>query len=112
MKPLQNGRWSFLPRLSALGLSAAIFFALSCRMQSKRSVQGIEEQSGTVKAAVNGERIISADKEPGNWMSYGRTYSEERFSPLKQISDQNVAQLGLAWYFDLDTRRGQEATPL
>ena len=45
-------------------------------------------------------------------MSYGRTYSEERFSPLKQINDQNVAKLGLAWYFDLDTRRGQEATPL
>jgi PQQ-dependent dehydrogenase (methanol/ethanol family) len=45
-------------------------------------------------------------------MSYGRTYSEQRFSPLKQIDDRNVAKLGLAWYFDLDTHRGQEATPL
>lgn len=45
-------------------------------------------------------------------MSYGRTYSEQHFSPLKQIDDQNVGGLGLAWYFDLDTRRGQEATPL
>jgi len=71
-----------------------------------------KEQSGIVNAAVNGARITSADKEPGNWMSHGRTYSEERFSPLKQINDQNVAKLGLAWSFDLDTRRGQEATPL
>jgi quinohemoprotein ethanol dehydrogenase len=45
-------------------------------------------------------------------MSHGRTYSEQRFSPLKQINDQNVPALGLAWHFDLDTRRGQEATPL
>ena len=67
-------------------------------------MQGIKEQSEIAKAAVDGARIISADKEPGNWMSYGRTYSEERFSPLKQINDQNVAKLGLAWYFDLDTR--------
>ena len=37
---------------------------------------------------------------------------ELRFSPLTQISDQNVAQLGLAWSADLDTARGQEATPL
>lgn len=45
-------------------------------------------------------------------MSHGRTYTEQRFSPLKQINDQSVPQLGLAWHFDLDTRRGQEATPL
>jgi quinohemoprotein ethanol dehydrogenase len=45
-------------------------------------------------------------------MSYGRSYTEQRFSPLKNINDQNAARLGLAWHFDLDTRRGQEATPL
>lgn len=45
-------------------------------------------------------------------MTYGRTYSEQRFSPLKQVNDQNVSQLGLAWSFNLDTHRGQEATPL
>jgi alcohol dehydrogenase (cytochrome c)/quinohemoprotein ethanol dehydrogenase len=61
---------------------------------------------------VDGTRIINADQEPGNWMSHGRTYSEQRFSPLKQINDQNVGQLALAWYMDLDTRRGQEATPI
>jgi quinohemoprotein ethanol dehydrogenase len=45
-------------------------------------------------------------------MTYGRTYDEQRFSPLNQINDRNVSQVGLAWYFDLDTRRGQEATPI
>jgi PQQ-dependent dehydrogenase (methanol/ethanol family) len=45
-------------------------------------------------------------------MTHGRTYSEQHFSPLKQINDGNVSGLGLAWYFDLDTHRGQEATPI
>ncbi len=58
------------------------------------------------------DRLISADREPQNWLTHGRTYSEQRFSPLKQITDQSVSRLGLAWYFDLDTRRGQEATPI
>ena len=62
--------------------------------------------------AVDGARIISADKEPENWLSHGRTYSEQRFSPLNDVNDHNAGQLGLAWYFDLDTRRGQEATPI
>jgi quinohemoprotein ethanol dehydrogenase len=63
-------------------------------------------------ASVDESRLLHADDEPGNWMSHGRTYSEQRFSPLKQINDQNVGQLGLAWYVDLDIRRGQEATPI
>jgi quinohemoprotein ethanol dehydrogenase len=63
-------------------------------------------------ADVNESRIINADGEPGNWMTYGRTYDEERFSPLNQINDGNVSRLGLAWYYDLDTDRGQEATPI
>src|SRR5690606_5169824 len=36
----------------------------------------------------------------------------QRHSPLQQIDTGNVAQLGLAWHADLDTNRGQEATPL
>ena len=45
-------------------------------------------------------------------MTYGRTYGEQHFSPLNQINDQNVSQLGLAWYYNLDTNRGQEAIPI
>jgi alcohol dehydrogenase (cytochrome c)/quinohemoprotein ethanol dehydrogenase len=48
----------------------------------------------------------------GEWLSYGRDHAEQRFSTLTQINDGNVAQLGLAWSADLDTARGQEATPL
>jgi glucose dehydrogenase len=57
-------------------------------------------------------RIGGADQDPANWVTYGRTYSEQRFSPLARITADNVQQLGLAWYADFDTNRGQEATPL
>src|SRR6185436_2039862 len=49
----------------------------------------------------------------GEWLSYGRTYDEQRFSPLTRVDAGNVGQLGLAWFYDLDTaHRVQESTPL
>jgi alcohol dehydrogenase (cytochrome c)/quinohemoprotein ethanol dehydrogenase len=63
-------------------------------------------------AQVDAARLVGADKDPGDWMTYGRTYSEQRFSPLAKINADNVKNLGLAWYSDLDTDRGQEATPV
>lgn len=57
-------------------------------------------------------RLLNAAAEPQNWLTHGGTYLEQRYSPLTQISDANVGQLQLAWYYDLDTNRGQEATPI
>jgi quinohemoprotein ethanol dehydrogenase len=37
-----------------------------------------------------------------DWPAYGRTFSESRFSPLRQINDSNVSRLGLAWVVNLD----------
>ena len=60
---------------------------------------------------VTHERLM--DEEDGsNWLSWGRTYKEQRFSPLTEINESTVEDLGLAWYFDLDTFRGVEGTPL
>jgi PQQ-dependent dehydrogenase (methanol/ethanol family) len=60
---------------------------------------------------VDGAKIAAADTN-GDWVSYGKGYSEQRFSPLDKVSAANVGQLGLAWYAQFDTDRGQEATPL
>jgi quinohemoprotein ethanol dehydrogenase len=61
---------------------------------------------------VDDQRLRNADHEPGQWLAVGRTYDEQRYSPLSRINTQNVARLGLAWYYDLDTNRGQEASPI
>ena len=50
--------------------------------------------------------------DPTQWTKDGRTDDAQRFSPLERINEHNVKQLGLAWYYDLDTLRGVEATPL
>jgi alcohol dehydrogenase (cytochrome c)/quinohemoprotein ethanol dehydrogenase len=63
-------------------------------------------------AAVDAKRLTKAAEEPAQWMLEARTYDGERFSPLKQINTDTVSGLGLAWYADFDSNRGQEATPL
>ena len=53
-----------------------------------------------------------AHPDPTEWLSYGRDYQEQRYSPLAQIKTDNVQDLGLAWFMDTDSNRGLEATPL
>jgi quinohemoprotein ethanol dehydrogenase len=62
--------------------------------------------------AVDRKALVAAADNRGEWLTYGRTYDEQRFSPLGQINTGNVKNLGLAWFADLDTARGQEGTPL
>lgn len=68
--------------------------------------------AGPDAGRVDDQRLANADSEPGQWLAVGRTYDEQRFSPLDRINTENVARLGLAWYYDLDTNRGQEASPI
>lgn len=65
-------------------------------------------------AMVDRARMMDFDsaENVGNWMSHGRDWGEQRFSPLTAINDGNVGELGLAWFDDLDTMRGVQATPL
>lgn len=57
-------------------------------------------------------RLMKADSEPQNWLTGGRDKDGTYFSPLKQINDKNIDQLGFAWADDLGTARAQEATPI
>jgi quinohemoprotein ethanol dehydrogenase len=57
-------------------------------------------------------RAIADEKQSANWLSVGRTYSENHYSPLRSINDRNVKQLGLAWYLDLPNQGSLQATPL
>jgi quinohemoprotein ethanol dehydrogenase len=72
-------------------------------------------QAAASYAAVDAKRLLAGDSpaNAGQWMSYGRDYSEQRYSPLKQINADNASQLGLAWYGDLTERGGSyETTPI
>jgi PQQ-dependent dehydrogenase (methanol/ethanol family) len=62
------------------------------------------------QSAVDDKRLLAP--EASQWLSVGRTYDEQHYSPLNRINVDNVSQLGLAWFADFDSNRGQEATPL
>ena len=61
---------------------------------------------------IDTNRIINADSEPGNWLSHGRNYEEQRYSHLDQINQQTVKDLELEWSLEMGTTRGLEATPI
>jgi quinohemoprotein ethanol dehydrogenase len=61
---------------------------------------------------VDQNALKTADK-GSEWLTYGRTYTEQRYSPLNLINATNVSRLAPAWSYDLGNGGGnQEATPL
>jgi quinohemoprotein ethanol dehydrogenase len=57
--------------------------------------------------------LKNAGKTGEEWLTYGLTPGETRYSPLKQIDTTNVSRLGLAWLYEVGSGGGnQEGTPL
>jgi quinohemoprotein ethanol dehydrogenase len=56
---------------------------------------------GTAARTVD-NALLGNETDGTDWPAYGRTFSESRFSPLKQVNDSNVSRLSLAWFLDLD----------
>lgn len=73
-----------------------------------------EPETGSAETTVSAAQssLLTQMDDPSVWLSHGRTYAEQRYSPLEDINTQTVGNLGLEWHYDMDTRRGQEATPL
>jgi quinohemoprotein ethanol dehydrogenase len=62
---------------------------------------------------VDDSALRNAGKTGNDWLTYGLTPGETRYSPLNQINAINVSRLGLMWSYDLGSGGGgQEATPL
>ena len=63
---------------------------------------------------VDDSRIINSfENEPGNWLSYGQNYKEQRFSHLTQITPDNADRMGLAWSTTIgDYNMRMSGTPL
>jgi PQQ-dependent dehydrogenase (methanol/ethanol family) len=73
------------------------------------------QQPRTVDAEVLRTAGTDQDALPGTWLTYGLSQNEQRYSPLTQIDESNVGELGLAWSAPLVApggRGGTEGTPL
>jgi len=53
----------------------------------------------SAQSPVTFDRILNADKEPQNWLSYSGTTRSQRYSLLTQITPDNVKNLELQWVF-------------
>ena len=58
------------------------------------------------------ERIAQSDKEPGNWLTYSGNTKGHRYSSLRQITRENVAELKPLWVYQIDRRDKFETSPI
>ena len=74
--------------------------------------QSLADNTTAKRGDVNEARILADVATGNNWLVNGRTNDSKHFSPLKQINDQNVSNLGLAWYLDYDGMMGVVSEPI
>ena len=65
-----------------------------------------------VQAQVTADRIVEADSEPHNWLTYSGNYSSTRHSGMKQITPSNIDELELSWVFQARSLENFTSTPL
>jgi len=98
-----------------LSLKVLITFGLAvlitaCSPPASDSV-GSQKTSQNVPININ-DAAMSNEADMENWLAFGRTYSEQRHSPLTQINETTVTELKPDWYIDLPFDHGLTGTPL
>ena len=68
--------------------------------------------AAALSAQVTSERVLHADKEPQNWLTYGGGYASQRYSLLTQLNPTNAKDLKLKWVYRPKYLEKMEATPL
>src|SRR5512145_794966 len=63
-------------------------------------------------AQVSYERLLRAESESQNWLTYSGSYRSQRFSALKEITPENVARLKPVWVYQVKEPGLNETTPL
>ncbi|EAQ98112.2 PQQ-dependent dehydrogenase, methanol/ethanol family [Congregibacter litoralis] len=100
---------------SSIAKTAALILPLivmgGCSKQSEEVAVAPAEAPVEAFADVTTQRIIDTGASE-EWLTYGGSYDEQRHSSLTNIDRENVADLGVAWTYELKTNRGVEATPI
>ncbi len=91
-------------------LSALVTLAVGAGFPTPSPAQ--EARRTEASYGIDTATLVAAESSPNDWLSYGRTYKEQRFSPLAQINKQTVADLGIAWMHTIGSKRGVQTTPL
>jgi len=101
----------YSPRAMLPVLAASMLLAAT-QTSMAEPAQASAARIAAATRKVDGNFIRANEAKTNDWPSYGLDYAETRFSKLDQINTGNVKNLGLAWSYDLGSKRGVEATPL
>jgi len=87
------------------------------RAVALRTLLGIVALSGCDRSHAAARRSVddaalSNEADGTNWAAYGRTFSEQHYSPLREINANNVSRLGLAWSLDLSDKNFATTAPI
>jgi len=100
---------------SCLVLTTVLLTACSADNDNSSTIDQ-QAASGTFQPSsfgqINRERLLAVNNEPGQWLTEGRDFGKSHFSPLNQINQDNIRELGFAWEYRTDTHRGMEANPI
>lgn len=96
---IKKERNSPMKRILIVGMAMTLTLALVAQQRGKQ---------------IDDAALRNAGKNGKEWITYAGNYSENRFSPLKQIDTANVKRLGLAWSMETESPAGgrPESTPL
>ncbi len=93
-------------------LRALVAIAVIASTMTACSNSQDQEPSATIQATIVDDAGMADEADGANWLAFGRTYSEQRFSPLTQVDTDTVRNLKVDWYLDLPDDRGLVSTPL
>ncbi len=91
-------------------LYCALAIAATASMTQAQTIT--QDEIRAAVGSIDTAAIIENDSHDRNWLNYGLNYAETRYSQLASITADNVGELGLEWSYDLQSRRGVQATPI
>ena len=97
---MQQSRRKWLP-YAILSLFA---LPLSTEAQTEKKLDGLPP--------VTHQRLLKGTDDTSSWLMYGGDYQGWRFSPLKDITRQNVKKLAPAWILQTGAPGQLEASPV
>ena len=68
--------------------------------------------AGGAQAQVTYDRLLKADQDPKNWLTYSGRYAGWRYSDLKEINAANAPELAIQWAFQVGDLGQFETTPI
>src|SRR5690349_7831867 len=97
---MQQARRKWLP----CAILSLLALPLSAEAQTEKKLDGLQP--------VTHERLLKGTEDTSSWLMYGGSYQSWRFSPLKDITRQNVKKLAPAWILQTGAPGQLEASPV